>query len=245
MVSREATRIIDERVTSVTPLRLMRGGKSAGGYATGFFYTHVGLHYLVTNRHVVLGQKANEPPDYLELRLHRRENPVLSQPVTIPLFMGRTPIWREWSTDVDVAVIPVDEQTLRPFHVWPFSSKDLLPPTRIVELAEDVFVMGYPLNFYDDVHNLPVLRNAMIASAFGVPFQGQPCFLTDANLHDGTSGSPVLTKPKSWYRDERGYSAQVFSSQAQIFLIGIHSGTRGVLPSDQDEAIPLGLGTAW
>jgi hypothetical protein len=42
------------------------------------------------------------------------------------------------------------------------------------------------------LHHLPVARQAVIASAFGSRFQGQGYFLTDARMHRGTSGAPVV-----------------------------------------------------
>jgi len=42
------------------------------------------------------------------------------------------------------------------------------------------------------LHHLPVARQAVIASAFGIRFQGQGYFLTDARMHRGTSGAPVV-----------------------------------------------------
>ena len=52
--------------------------------------------------------------------------------------------------------------------------------------------MRYPLGqYYDDVFNLQVVRNGTVASAYPMRFRGQPYFLIDARLHEGTSGSPV------------------------------------------------------
>ena len=102
--------------------------------------------------------------------------------------------------------------------------------------------MGYPLGVYDSKNNLPIFRNAMIASSYGVPFQGQPMFLTDANLHPGTSGSPVITKPKSAWVDDKGNTNIITGTV--YYLLGVHSGTLGVTPAGKAE-IPLGLGAAW
>ena len=55
-------------------------------------------------------------------------------------------------------------------------------------------VVGFPLGFHDVVHHLPVLRHAAIASPFGIRFQAQGFFLTDARTHRGTSGAPVLMR---------------------------------------------------
>jgi len=43
-----------------------------------------------------------------------------------------------------------------------------------------VLIVGFPLGFHDSLHHLPVARQAVIASAFGIRFQGQGYFLTAA-----------------------------------------------------------------
>ncbi len=57
-----------------------------------------------------------------------------------------------------------------------------------------VLIVGFPLGFHDNLHHLPVARQAVIASAFGIRFQGQGYFLTDARMHRGTSGAPVVAR---------------------------------------------------
>ena len=39
-----------------------------------------------------------------------------------------------------------------------------------------------------------MVRQAVIASSFGLRFQGQGYFLTDARTHRGTSGAPVVMR---------------------------------------------------
>ena len=78
----------------------------------------------------------------------------------------------------------------------------------------------------------------MIASAYGVSFRNEPYFLTDAHLHEGTSGSPVITKPKSTWAVEGGGS--VLKTNVSYFLVGVHS---GAIVWGEDES--LGLGAAW
>ena len=57
-----------------------------------------------------------------------------------------------------------------------------------------MLVVGFPLGFHDTLHHLPVARRAAIASSFGLRFQGQGYFLTDARTHRGTSGAPVVMR---------------------------------------------------
>ena len=87
------------------------------------------------------------------------------------------------------------------------TSKDLLPNDLIPRFCEDCAVLGYPLDFYDRVHNLPVLRNAMVSTPYPIGFQGTPYFLVDAKLHNGSSGSPVFTKSQPGFRMRSGRAA--------------------------------------
>jgi hypothetical protein len=89
---------------------------------------------------------------------------------------------------------------------------------------KDVFVMGYPLGVYDDIHNLPVLRNGLIASAYPVSYRNEDHFLVDSYLEEGASGSPVMTKFKSTWRTKdsaeppKGFSFYLLDILAQRFV---------------------------
>ena len=83
---------------------------------------------------------------------------------------------------------------------------------------------------------MPVVRQAVNASSFGLRFQGKGYFLTDARTHRGTSGAPVVL---------RAAREPVAQSHLPWILLGVHSarldsGTRDV---EIDEA--LGLNCAW
>jgi hypothetical protein len=67
-----------------------------------------------------------------------------------------------------------------------FEHQDLLP-------GGDVWFVGYPENRFDTANNLPVLRRGYIASIPKVDFENRKEFLIDAQVHQGSSGSPVFT----------------------------------------------------
>ena len=90
--------------------------------------------------------------------------------------------------------------------------------------------------YYDDVNNLPVVRNGIVASAYPVAYKGQPYFLIDATLHKGTSRSPVMTKFKRDWRTKAGSIMGDF----QFFLLGINSSTAKLI----DGEAPIGLNAA-
>jgi hypothetical protein len=167
----------------------------------------------------------------------------------IPLYAGANRLWKNPPSNptADVALVKLDGPALwRTFTITHWEPNSLLPPQYPLHPGEDVFIMGYPYGFHDAVHNLPVFRNAMIASAFRVPFQGLALFLTDGNLQPGMSGSPVITKPKNVWVDDQG-NANLLTGTV-YYLLGVHSGTYSIAqnqPGSPPIQIPLGLGLAW
>jgi hypothetical protein len=226
---------LNELVFCVAPLTCLREGKAVCT-ATGFFYGKDDERFLITNRHVVRDENKGHFPDSLRLYLHTFLNPTVSDFYEVLLYdqTSETPRWRELAPDVDVVALPLNAQEIRgKFYTRTLFADELLPGEYLLGPGEDVFVMGYPLGFFDEGANLPIFRNAMIASMYGVDFNGMPCFLTDANLHPGTSGSPVFTKPKPVWQDMLG---NLHTSEGnKYYLLGVNSGTY----------TSVGLGCTW
>jgi hypothetical protein len=80
------------------------------------------------------------------------------------------------------------------------------------------------------------VRQAAIASSFGLRFQGRGFFVTDGRLHRGTSGAPVLVhhEAASLQRDGLPWA-----------LLGVHSSRFDIGGRDKDEDESLGLNCAW
>ncbi len=102
-----------------------------------------------------------------------------------------------------------------------------------VEVGTALLVAGFPLGFYDTLHHLPVVRAAIIASSFGVRFQGQGYFLTDARMHRGSSGAPVVMRSDA---DDAGMPWR---------LLGVHSARMDMGTRDMVKDESLGLNSAW
>ncbi len=121
------------------------------------------------------------------------------------LYDDRSPIWLEHPDNlkftmeedkVDIAVIPLDtEEVLNRFLITRFDVDCFKPDKFPVVYGESLMVLGYPLGLYDEFNNLPIVRSATMATAFAAHYEGRPIFLIDSRLHEGTSGSPVLTNP--------------------------------------------------
>ncbi len=242
-VSTTGARTVNPIVATVSIVVPMKDGAVIAA-ASGFFYTRNNDLFLVTNRHVVRNEKKGILPDALRLRLHTNSTDVTQNGnVDIPLYQDGEPVWKIHATQpkADVALIRLNNDDLQArfvIHTW--SKENFFPQNYLLPPGEDIFVMGYPRKFYDGKHNLPIFRSAMIASSYRVPFGGMPLFVIDANLHPGTSGSPVITKPKSTWVDVRGTTN--FVTGTIYYLLGVHSGTVDPKITGGQQ---IGLGAAW
>ncbi|MBX3450288.1 MAG: trypsin-like peptidase domain-containing protein [Planctomycetaceae bacterium] len=208
--------------------------------ATGFFFERDGRVFLVTNRHVIVDEPTEHHPDSLDLALHVSEGNIAEiVSVNIPLFEGGKPIWRE-ATDsgglIDVVAVALSPDQLPETTVYrAFTSDHLVEELDEVEVGTSLLVVGFPLGFHDTLHHLPVARQAVIASSFGMRFQGTGCFLTDARTHRGISGAPVVAR----FSDRRGRSSLPY------LLLGIHASRIDMTTRDQEQDEALGLNCAW
>jgi len=209
--------------------------------ASGFFFARDKRLFLVTSRHVLLDKPSNHFPDRIEIELHiDAANLARSTVYSIPLYRDRKSVWRaglDTAGDIDVAVLELDRDVLPATILYrAFTPHHLLAPTDQVEVGTSLLVVGFPLGFHDTLHHMPVVRHAVIASSFGLRFQGEGYFLTDARTHRGTSGAPVVMRV-----------AQPRAEQAELpwMLLGVHSARLDVGTRDfkLDEA--LGLNCAW
>ena len=209
--------------------------------ASGFFFERDGHLFLVTSRHVLHDPAVQHFPDRIEIELHTDpDNLAESTGFSIPLYRQGAAIWRQ-ATDtageVDIAVIELDLAAMPQPTVYRAFTPAHLPrrPDR-VEAGTALLVVGFPLGFHDTLHHMPVVRQAIIASSFGLRFQGEGYFLTDGRMHRGTSGAPVVM---------RADSDAELPGDLRWLLLGVHSARLDVDARDRriDEA--LGLNCAW
>lgn len=220
-------------------------GRKTIAHATGFFCHYAEGSYLITNRHVIINEDDNYFPDSIKLRLHKdKRNFALNDDYSIPLYdeCGNKK-WLEHpnqNQNIDVVAIPLNWGDIANFWTSAFKIEDVVIPISNISIAEELFVIGYPLEFHDNLNNLPVVRNATVASCPNVPFKGNPYILIDARLHSGSSGSPVLTKPNTMriINGEWAISAWPFP-----LLVGIFSATFNMRDDRIDDH--LGLGLIW
>nr|WP_232072618.1 serine protease [Paraburkholderia pallida] len=211
--------------------------------ASGFFFTRNDRLFLVTSRHVLIDPPSQHFPDRIEVELHvDRDNLGASAWFSLPLYSGGSSLWRQASDDggdVDVAALEVWKDRLPPGAVLDAFGPEHLPaPGHTMPVGASVLIVGFPLGFHDSLHHLPIVRQGVIASAFGLRFEGKGCFITDARTHRGTSGAPVVTSAASLRVDG-------VASSLPWMLLGIHSSTVDIGPRDRDVDESLGLNNAW
>ena len=208
--------------------------------ASGFFFERDGRLFLVTSRHVVVDDPTNHHPDRIDIELHvDADNMAVATSFSIPLFVDGKSAWRQGvdsAGSIDVAAIEIDRKALPTNAVYQaFGPEHLVAEMDQVEVGTSVLIVGFPLGFHDTLHHLPVVRQAAIASSFGLRFQGEGYFLTDARTHRGTSGAPVIARAPSTFGD----------SDLPWMLLGVHSARLDVGTRDLNLDEALGLNCAW
>jgi S1-C subfamily serine protease len=209
--------------------------------ASAFFFQRDERLFLVTSRHVMFDKPSKHFPDRIEVELHTDPQIMAnSTGFSIPLYRNGKSIWRVGSDtagEIDVAVIEIERSALPKTAVYrAFTPKNLIGKLDQVEIGSSLLIVGFPLGFHDTMHHMPVVRHAVIASSFGMRFQGQGYFLTDARTHRGISGAPVVI---------RMTSGEMADSEMPWMLLGVHSSRLDVGSRDLKLDEALGLNCAW
>jgi len=209
--------------------------------ASGFFFERDGRLFLVTSRHVVIDEPTKHFPDRIEIELHvEATNMAKSTGFSIPLYRNGEGVWRQGldaAGAIDVAVIEIERAALPETAIYrAFTPLHLSGPLEQVPVGTSLLMPGFPLGFHDTLHHMPVVRHAVVASSFGLRFQGQGYFLTDARTHRGTSGAPVVM---------RANEPETIVGDLPWKLLGVHSAVIDVGTRDLHIDEALGLNCAW
>ena len=206
--------------------------------ASGFFFENGGRLFLVTSRHVLIDTPSKHFPNRIEIELHTdATNLTRSTGFSVWLYRDGKAVWRQGKDaggEIDVAGIELERAALpQPVVLRCFTPAHLQGSLQEVEVGTSLLIAGFPLGFHDALHHLPVVRQAAIASSFGLRFQGAGYFLTDARTHRGTSGAPVVMR------------SPATDAQLPWKLLGVHSARMDVGGRDAQLDETLGLNCAW
>jgi hypothetical protein len=228
----------DEALFGVTRVLTFAGAQGLTS-ASGFFFERDGRLFLVTSRHVLFDAATGHAPDRIEIELHSDPRDFTRQ-VTLSILLHRDglPVWhgaRDSAGEVDVAALEIDWSVVPDRCVLrAFGPGHLAEGFDLFEVGDRLAIPGFPLGFYDTLHHLPVVRQASIASYHGVRFQGLGYFLTDARMHRGCSGSPVLARVEP-----------ATAGRPRWCLLGVHSSRLDMSTRDAAMDESLGLNCAW
>ena len=230
--------MIDPLLLTAARVSTFNGGHHLTN-ASGFFFERSGRLYLVTSRHVVVDEANEHFPDRLEIELHiDADNLADSTGFSIPLYQHGKSVWREGSDgggEIDIAVLALERQALPAATVYrAFAPASLAAPDDRIEIGRGLLAVGFPLGFHDTLHHMPVARQATLSSSFGLRFQGQGYFLTDARTHRGMSGAPVVMRSPNKGGDDLPWT-----------LLGVHSARMDMGTRDLKIDEALGLNVTW
>ena len=216
-------------------------GKRGLTNASGFFFQRGERLFVVTSRHVMIDEPSKHFPDRIEIELHLdEENLASSTGFSMPLYRDGKSLWRQGKDaagEIDVALLEIEREALPKTALYrAFTPRHLHQPEQQIEVGTSLLVVGFPLNFHDTLHHMPVARHAVNASSFGLRFGGEGYFLTDARTHRGTSGSPVVMRMSG---------PQAEHGDLPWRLLGVHSARLDVGTRDLKLDEALGLNCAW
>lgn len=229
--------MIEPLLLTTTRVRTFDGPRALTE-ASGFFFSHGERLFLVTSRHVLFEEAIDHHPDRIELTLHTDADDLTRvRTLSVLLFDDGLANWRQardTGGDIDVAALELDTAAMP--DDWQgrcFSAEHLVTDLGEVGVGDPALIVGFPLGFHDTLHHLPVVRQAGVASSFGVRFQGQGYFLTDARTHRGSSGAPVVQR------------APGQAGSLPWRLLGVHSARMDMATRDLRVDESLGLNCAW
>jgi hypothetical protein len=232
----------DSLLLSVVQVRTFAQTRRLTG-ASGFLFAREEHLFLVTSRHVMADAPSQHYPDRLEIEMHiDPSNLGASVWISLPLYVEGMSLWRQ-ATDrggeIDVALLEIPRAQLPRGAVFrAFGPGHIVTSGDSVRIGASVLIVGFPLSFHDSLHHLPVVRHGVVASTFGLRFQGKGCFITDARTHRGTSGAPVVI-----HRSSMSTSGQ--PDDLSWGLLGVHSTAFDMGTRDLQVDESLGLNCAW
>ncbi len=184
---------ITTKITIETP--------SKTGVGTGFFYeaplnndTNRSLTLLISNKHVFFNPKGRL---IVSLNCKKEDDtPEFGNVITFDQIGFEKAYFIHPDPEVDLACINVSKIS-RTNAFYKCLHNDLL--RRIdydrIAVGSEVIFVGYPDGRYDTVNNLPLIRKGWVASMPNIDFNGRGQIVIDAQVFQGSSGSPVFV---SW-----------------------------------------------
>lgn len=195
------------------------------GSGTGFYYQFeidsFTVPCIVTNKHVVqnaiLGQIQVSIAD-------ENGNPIYGDSEIIRINSFSESWIYHPDPDVDLCIMfskPILDHLesigRNPFIV---SVNELLIPNEstweALQVIEEVTMVGYPNGVYDDVNNVPIVRQGQTATPVTLDYKGKSEFMINISSIPGSSGSPIFLFNSGMYT-----SRNSIIGGSRIYFLGI------------------------
>ncbi len=185
---------------TTTRINIPQANGTGTSIGTGFLYnaplndgTDRSVMLLISNKHVF-----QNPNGAISFTFNKRENESEPDLGNIHTFSGIefTGIYTEHpNPEIDLAcinasIITHEEHNVFYKHVTPDMISDFNEQNFVPGL--DIWFVGYPANRFDVSNNLPLLRKGYVSSIPKVNFNSKEEFVIDAQVYQGSSGSPVF-----------------------------------------------------
>lgn len=236
------------------------GSDNVMSTGTGFIYEYENYMYLITNGHNVTRVNPQQTERIIKsaafptliqtkARFLREDNPDeigITEPFLIDLYEDedfKKPLWYihpEKGYLIDVVAIPIERcdkipKNIKLFPINKFDFDKEYP----LEIADDVFILGYPFNIAGKLE-LPIWKRGTIASEPVLNIDNLPKIFVDTATRSGMSGSPVIMKRTGIH----GFDGKKLKGNEIIGtihnFIGIYSGRIGA-----DDEFKAQLGIIW
>lgn len=177
---------------------------------------------LITNYHVL----ENAVDGFVEL--HIAENGMPSTKRSIRVRFDQSIIAGNKLGNLDLIAVPL-AGTLNEFQskgvdvFFRSVDQNLIPTeeqTNDLAAIEDVTFIGYPSGLYDDKNKISIIRQGITATPIWNNFKGEDCFLIDAGVFPGSSGSPVFIYNRGTYPTSDGIAVG-----SRLMFVGVISQT--------------------
>jgi Trypsin-like peptidase domain len=215
---------IDPYSVTVSLLRMMFDTTHLSN-GTCFFWKYEDAKFLVTNWHCVSGIDALTgnhlschagEPDEVQIITYLDQD--IRGTASISLDDEDGPVWLqhpEHGRKIDVACLRLPDNVA--LHV--LAINEIQHPRPITRIADDVFLIGYPLAI--SVDSLPIWKRATVASEIDIDVDGLPKFYVDTASTRGMSGSPAIRRSMSGVTED---GSTYDNGSPMTKFLGVYSG---------------------